>query len=200
MLPDIVWLRHWRCILPVQCCWAVPMATPYRAAKCRMKSGGGRGAAHNWFRSRLPVVGGESFRDAFNITLASRPVYLSGDPVTQRLRQYAVGWPYRIVPESASNLDQRGARISALRHEPFNIRKYLIKDLEKKGIKLDEPPREPWETYEDLKELLSRQEKDQGSARKVSEILGPDFNARLVKYLGVLQERVSDNQKPKVNF
>jgi Lipase (class 3) len=147
----------------------------------------------------LPVVGDESFRDAFNITLASRPVYLSGDPVTQRRRQYGVGRPYRIVPESASNLDQRGARISALRHEPFNIRKYLIKDLEKRGIKLHEPPREPWETYPNLKELLSTRRKSYAS-RKVSEILGPDFNARLLKYLGVLHERVSANQKPKVNI
>jgi hypothetical protein len=91
----------------------------------------------------LPVVGDESFRDAFDITLACRPVYLSGDPVTQRLRWYAVGLPYRLVPESVSNLDQRGGRISALRHEPFNIRKYLLKDLEEKGIKLHGPPKGP---------------------------------------------------------
>jgi hypothetical protein len=150
----------------------------------------------------LPVVGGESFHDAFNLTLASRPVYLSGDPVTQRLRGYAVGLPYRLVPESVSNLDQRGGRISALRHEPFNIRKYLLKDLEKKGIKLDGPPKEPWETYEDFKEMLLRLEKDPKADpnAKVSEILGTDFNLRLVEYLGILKKFVDNTQKPKVEL
>jgi Lipase (class 3) len=32
----------------------------------------------------LPVVGGKSFHDVFNLTLASRPVYLSGDPPSHK--------------------------------------------------------------------------------------------------------------------
>ena len=65
MLPDTAWQLHWRCILQVQCCWEVRMATPYRremAAKCRMTSGGGHGAAHNWFRLRSPSSETSPFR------------------------------------------------------------------------------------------------------------------------------------------
>ena len=138
----------------------------------------------------LPVVGAYSFHEVFNLTLACRPVYLSGDPVTQRRRHYGVGLPYRIVPESVSNLDQRGGRISALRHEPFNIRKYLIKDLEKKGIKLDGPPKEPWETYKNFKELLLRLANDPEARpnNQVSPILGRDFTEWLIIYLEILME------------
>ena len=146
----------------------------------------------------LPVVGDYSFHEVFNLTLASRPVYLSGDPVTQRRRGYAVGLSYRLVPESSSNTDQRGFRISGLRHEPFNIRRYLIKDLEKRGIiKINSVPQEPWETYKNLKELLLKPAKPYNE-RNVSEILGTDFNARLVKYLEVLQECAS--QKKRCTF
>ena len=104
------------------------------------------------------------------------------------------------MPESVSNLDQRGGRISALRHEPFNIRKYLIKDLENRGIiKIKSAPQEPWETYKNFKELLLKPAKPYNK-RNVSEILGTDFNARLVKYLEVLQECVSPTQKTKVSI
>jgi hypothetical protein len=148
----------------------------------------------------LPVVGDETFRDAFDIRLASRPVYLSGDPVTQRSRQYAVGWPYRIVPESVSNLKQRGGRISSLRHEPFNIRKYLIKDLQSKKILSDPLPQdfpgEPWVVYKTFKNLL----KTSGLMGDVKQILGANFNTRLVEYLEVLFACVGQNEKPRVKI
>jgi hypothetical protein len=132
----------------------------------------------------LPVLGDEQFHDAFNITLASRNFELAGDPVPQRQRRYAVGQTYSIDP------DLLKVKILGGRHEPYNIREWLIKDLQVRGFIDANPPndsplfRPPWralKTFEKVVRVLARAPGD-----PVSNVLGPDFNERLLLYLDVV--------------
>ena len=68
-------------------------------AKCRMTIRTWPWSSTQLVPFALPVVGDYSFHEVFNLTLASRPVYLSGDPVTQRRRGYAVGCPTGLCPK-----------------------------------------------------------------------------------------------------
>jgi hypothetical protein len=142
----------------------------------------------------LPVVGGETFHHAFNLTVASRRVYLSGDPVTQTARLYQVGRPYEIIPESPMYVGKRGLRISTLRHEPYLIREYLIKDLQRTGFPPPAgfPVQKPWKTFENFKGVLLEL---QNTPDQVSQILGRNFNARLVQYLDVLRATVNNDNE-----
>ncbi|HEY5777826.1 MAG TPA: hypothetical protein VIT00_03765 [Terrimicrobiaceae bacterium] len=139
----------------------------------------------------LPVVGGKTFQQAFDITLASRRVYLTGDPVTQTTRLYPVGIEYEIIPEDFMDVSRRGLAVSALRHEPYNIRYYLIKDLQKLGFLPKHLPagpltQEPWKIFKTFKDVLA--EPWDGNANgQVSQILGMKFNDRLIQYLDVLE-------------
>jgi hypothetical protein len=140
----------------------------------------------------LPVVGGKKFHGAFNIALASRRVYLTGDPVVQTIRRYQVGHPYEIDPESVMNLSKRGIVIDPLRHEPYLIREYLIKDLTQRGLLSPPVPGPPWKTFKDFKEVLLE---PRTGNDPVSQILGTNFNDRLLLYLEVLGAIVSDSEK-----
>jgi hypothetical protein len=151
----------------------------------------------------LPIVGGESFHHAFNIALASRQIYLRGDPVAQRVRRYAVGRPYELVPEHEMNptkFKKRGVLLAPSRHEPFHIRKYLIKDLQAKEIlprdlPQDFPIAEPWKVFKNFKALLAELS-NRDHTGQVSEILGADFNIQLRNYLLVLMRY--KNSDPRV--
>jgi Lipase (class 3) len=142
----------------------------------------------------LPVVGDEVFQQAFDITLPSETVELEGDPVAQRRRGYAVGLTYTI---SAGwfEIPPLGPR-----HEPFNIRKCLIKDLQNKGLLCTPwppagvPDRPPWDVFQNFKQLIW----SQPQANRVSDILGPDFNRRLIFYLDVLDKVVPAETQGKV--
>ncbi len=86
----------------------------------------------------------------------------------------------------------------ALCHQSFNIRRYLIKDLQKVGKPSDPlppefPSNEPWKVFKTFKELI----KDPSLAGQNTgdQILGPDFSVRLVKYLKILEAIASDAEQ-----
>jgi hypothetical protein len=83
-----------------------------------------------------PIIGGEDFHDYFDHGLASRRIWLNGDPITQERRHYPVGGPYRIPTE-----DIRPKITSPTEsHEPYLIRECLIKDREKWGFPIKQIP------------------------------------------------------------
>jgi|SRR5271166_1892187 len=142
----------------------------------------------------LPVVGGETFQQAFDGTLGSRRVYLQGDPVTQTKRLYPVGKAYAIDPEKLIDPTvtyKIGPSWNPVRHEPYNIRYYLIKDLQQLGFLPRHLPigpltQQPWKIFKNFKEMLA--EPWDGNANgQVSQILGMNFNERLIQYLGVFE-------------
>lgn len=147
----------------------------------------------------LPVVGGERFQRAFNATVSGRRVYLKGDPITQTHRLYPVGNPYAIDPEKLdpTATTKIGTSPSPLRHEPFNIRYYLIKDLQQLGsLPSHLPPgpliQEPWKTFTNFKAVLA--EPWQGTG-EISQILGTQFFTRLGRYLDVLEATTSNPEE-----
>jgi hypothetical protein len=167
----------------------------------------------------LPVVGGDEFHQAFNITLASRRVHIPGDPVTQTVTRYPVGNSYMIAPRdsdgkrlkryAASNVVN--AKAFAAHHEPYNIRKYLIRDLQAKRLLIrgDQTANDieartlsdqnPWETFFDFKELIqSRIAKN--APGHVGEMFPHMFSQRLTEYLDVLFEVLTGHaEKNSIN-
>jgi hypothetical protein len=142
----------------------------------------------------LPVVGGKDFQEAFDITVRSCRVYLWGDPVAQTTRGYPVGNAYAIDPEKLINPTAKykiGPSWNPARHEPYNIRYYLIKDLQQLGFLPEHLPtgpftQKPWKIFNNFKEVLA--EPWDGNANgQVSQILGMNFNERLIQYLGVFE-------------
>jgi lipase (class 3) len=144
----------------------------------------------------LPVVGGKSFQHAFDTTVVSRRVFLEGDPITQTYRLLPVGYPHAIDPEKLDSTatTKVGPTWSPLRHEPFNIRYYLIKDLENSQLNNGPAPREePWKIFKTFKEILAEQ-----GAGEVSQILGTQFSIRLGQYLDVLGAIMSGHQEKQL--
>src|SRR5208337_5648201 len=117
----IVLERHWRRILPVRCYWGrrIVSATQTKMPPTIQKW---PWSSMQLITFALPPVGNEIFHDAFNIAVSSRTFQLAGDIVTQRRRGYGVGRAYIIDP--ALRLAPGGAR-----HEPINIRKFLVGEL-----------------------------------------------------------------------
>ena len=118
----------------------------------------------------LPVVGDEIFSNELNQTLASTRISLKGDPITQQRRHFPVGFDYQIDPDKLQSTDQEKLQlgcpwVNGARHQPFNIRRYLIKDP-------------------------SLAEQNTGD-----QILGPDFSVRLVKYLKILEAVASNAEQ-----
>jgi len=157
----------------------------------------------------LPVVGDKTFHDAFNISLSSRNFELRGDPVTQRRRRYQVGHTYTLVPETTSTNLLKTASYGGDRHEPYNMRKFLIKTLRKKGfsaVNLNQLSQlEPWLLCQNFRYVLTALRKiplpGQGAntAKPVDTILGPTFNERLLLYLDAMYETVENDKKPAVD-
>ena len=151
----------------------------------------------------LPVVGDEIFSNELNQTLASTRISLKGDPITQQRRHFPVGFDYHIDPDKLVSTDEEKLQlgwpwVSGARHQPFNIRRYLIKDLQKVGKLSDPlppgfPSDEPWKVFKAFKELI----KDPSLAGQNTgdQILGPDFSVRLVKYLKILEAIASDAEQ-----
>lgn len=146
-----------------------------------------------------PIVGGETFQRTFNQTVASHRVYLKGDPITQTLRHHPVGLPYEIDPDKLSPTDKTkiGGSGSPLRHEPCNIREYLIKDLQQQRVlgqplPAGFPAQEPWKIFTNFKAVLAE---PWNSNDYVSQILGMRFSDRLVQYLKVLETITSAGQE-----
>ena len=153
----------------------------------------------------LPVVGGGTFQETFNKEIGSHRVYLKGDPVTLTVRHYPVGIAYEIDPEviHQENPSMDKAKIGwfgdPCRHEPFNIRNYLIKDLQRLGKlgprPLEDPlTQEPWKVFANFRELIKdRFEKDSDS--RIDQILGPKFDTQLSKYLDIWKDFLTTEEK-----
>jgi hypothetical protein len=112
-----------------------------------------------------PVIGGKDLHDYVNQVLASRRVWLDGDPITQEQRHFPIGNAYRVPRDNPMLGD-----ISS--HEPYLIRRYLIRDRNKRGfqtadIPLQNPfappknrvkgargPEEPWMLFDTLSNML----------------------------------------------
>jgi hypothetical protein len=153
----------------------------------------------------LPVVGGGTFQETFNKEIGSHRVYLKGDPVTLTVRHYPVGIAYEIDPEvihqenPSMDKEKIGWFGDPCRHEPFNIRNYLIKDLQRLGKlgprPLEDPlTQEPWKVFANFRELIKdRFEKDSDS--RIDQILGPKFDTQLSKYLDIWKDFLTTEEK-----
>ena len=151
----------------------------------------------------LPVVGDEIFSNEVNQTLASTRISLKGDPITQQRRHFPVGFDYQIDPDKLESTVEEKLRlgwpwVSGARHQSFNLRRYLIKDLQKMGKLSDPlppefPSNEPWKVFKTFKELI----KDPSLAEQNTgdQILGPDFCVRLVKYVKILEAIARDPEQ-----
>jgi hypothetical protein len=146
-----------------------------------------------------PVVGGQTFQQTFDQTVASHRVYLTGDPITQTMRHHPVGLPYEIDPDKLSPTDKTtiGGYGSSLRHEPYNIREYLIKDLQQRGVLPQPlppgfPAQEPWKVFTNFKAVLAG---PWNGTDHVSQILGTQFSARLGQYFEVVEYIMSASQE-----
>jgi hypothetical protein len=163
----------------------------------------------------LPIVGDMQFRDALDGILSSKRIFLTGDFITQERINYPVGTPVEIDPDSfeMTEVEKRevggpvfyGYRMSSyspLRHEPYNIRKYYIKYLERQRAKRGllppgppfGPPDEPWKVFKNLQVLIESLLRA-GPNTGVDQILGPNFSARLLKYLDICESITSDPDK-----
>jgi hypothetical protein len=153
----------------------------------------------------LPVAGGETFHREFDLTLPSLRVFLKGDAVTQDRRHYQVGLPYEIDPHSfeltaeEKNEIDTESPIYPRRHEPYNIRKYLIRDLQQRKVlgqrlPMGFPAQEPWRVFSDFKKaLLNPWDGDKNGP--VSQIIGTQFSTRLVQYLNIVKDITSDPEE-----
>jgi hypothetical protein len=154
----------------------------------------------------LPVVGDAEFSEAFNRTLASIRIFIEGDPVTLEYRHYPVGFRYGIDTDKLQSTEEEkkklGAYFSGARHEPFNIRRYLIKDQQKVGKLPDPlpgtfPSDEPWKVFETFKGLIKELSLSVHYTR-VDQILGTRFNVRLLQYLEILEAITKANEEKQL--
>jgi hypothetical protein len=154
----------------------------------------------------LPVVGGETFSRSFNWTLQSARIFIEGDPVTLEARHYPVGQPYGIDPDRLKSTEEEkkklGGSFSGARHEPFNIRRYLIKYLQVSGSLSDPlpvgfPSDEPWKVFTTFRDLIKDPSLAGGGGpqpTRVDQILGTQFDVRLVQYMEILEAIIKSNE------
>jgi Lipase (class 3) len=151
----------------------------------------------------LPVVGDKIFSNELNQTVATTRVSLKGDSISQQQRHFPVGFSYQVDPDRLEATDEEKLQlgwpgINGARHQLFNLRRYLIKDLQQVGrlsdpLPPDFPSNEPWKVFKTFKELI----KDSSLAGQNTgdQILGPDFCGRLVKYLKIIEAITSDAEQ-----
>jgi Lipase (class 3). len=140
-----------------------------------------------------PVVGGQTFHNSFNTALASRRIWLDGDPVTQERRHYPVGNPYRIPKEEGSTI------ASTESHEPYLIRRNLIRDRRKAGFTIKDVPAntekdepgEPWKLFKTCLEMLNHLNTVHGNYRECL----TDFADNLAEYLLILLREILTGAK-----
>lgn len=130
-----------------------------------------------------PVVGGNTFHQSFDMALTSRRIWLDGDPITQERWHYPIGQPYRIPKKEGSPI------LSTASHEPYLLRRNLIRDRRKAGFSIDDipaniedDPAEPWKLFDTCQAVLGHLQKCGAS---LSECLS-DFDVEFKRYLSIL--------------
>ena len=145
-----------------------------------------------------PIVGIIDFCTSFNQSVASHRVWLQGDPITEDITQandskgkhYHIGLPYRI-PRFRNQLAVRGDS-----HQPFKIRRHLIKDRLARGFDMstvpantgDEELNEPWRLFGTALEMLEYLEQ----IKVTSTEFFNDFSKPLRIYLLLMKEVLED--------
>jgi hypothetical protein len=109
-----------------------------------------------------PVVGDATFSWVFDQNVPSARIWLDGDPVTQERVCYPVGLPLRIPVYADDNRPTTILYPNIASHEPYLLRRNLIRDRLARGLPVDGLPalsggpekNEPWQYFKSLKGML----------------------------------------------
>lgn len=150
-----------------------------------------------------PVVGDEKFKQSFDTTLASRRIWLNGDPVTQERLNKLVGQPYKITRRNQGK--EQIVVISQSSHEPIEVRRCLIQDRRKNGFSMHnvpantgtEDPKEPWKLFPTCQGMFTHLSTVRPGV-PVRDYL-PDFKNNLCLYLTVLSQAMDPEYKSSLD-
>lgn len=101
-----------------------------------------------------PAVGGDEFHQAFNKTVASRRIWLDGDPIVEKTKliRHHVGIPYCIP----STLKGKVYPAMTPYHDPRKVRWYLVEHRKDDGFPdTGVPAQEPWQLFKTCNEMLT---------------------------------------------
>jgi len=147
-----------------------------------------------------PFIGNKEFNKVFNVSLASKRIWLEADPVVRRLPEKKKNWfslsQHVGLPYKLSLVGAKNKLLKFSSHEPAFVRRFLIQDLQKMQSNLQNVPinKEPMNEFKSFTEVVNH-----FSNLRVSLQIRTDFGNYLGSYFESLRTSLQAFHPSKSN-